>query len=77
MRNQAVSKKSDLVLSIAALIVVGGLCIKGAHSLYNETSSNKKMVSTMHDFTPTTKMKRTTAFSCCIARNSSKPTLLR
>lgn len=44
MQNRAITpKNSDFILGTLALIVVGGLCLKGAHALYGETQSNKKM----------------------------------
>jgi len=39
------SKRSDVILGVTALIVVSGLCLKGAYSLYFETLELKKTTS--------------------------------
>lgn len=45
MHNQTkASKKSDVILGVTALIVVSGLCIKGAYSLYFESNETNKTI---------------------------------
>ncbi len=41
MQNRAIhSRKSDLILCVTALFVIGGLCLKGTVSLYTNTLSD-------------------------------------
>lgn len=42
------SKRSDVILGVTALIVVGGLCLKGAYSLYCETVEPQKATTASH-----------------------------
>lgn len=40
MKNKSISFKGDLLLATAALIVVGGLCVKGAASFNKPLQEN-------------------------------------
>ena len=48
-QNKTLKKKSNFLLSILAVFVVGGLCLTGAHALYGEQMKGKYSMNVTKD----------------------------